>query len=83
MSNGGSHLQTLGRTIPSHVNLDIAELEHGGFRVTPMRSGNILVRVRYYGFMEDVSDFVPIFLPEADDDSLRSGRRKDCHLVRY
>jgi hypothetical protein len=38
-----------------HVNLDIAELEHGGLRVTPIRSGNILVQVRYYGSMENVS----------------------------
>ena len=37
------------------MNLDIAGLEHGGFRVTPMRSGNLLVRVRYCGFMENVS----------------------------
>jgi hypothetical protein len=39
----------------SLVNLDIAELEHGGFRVTRMRSGNLLVRVHYCGFMENVS----------------------------
>jgi hypothetical protein len=37
------------------VNLDIAELDHGGFRATPMQSGNTLFQVRYYGFMENVS----------------------------
>jgi hypothetical protein len=37
------------------VNLDIAELEPGGFRVMPMRSGKFLVRIPYYGFTESVS----------------------------
>ena len=36
------------------VNLDIAGPERGGFKVTPMRNGKLLVQVCFYGFMENV-----------------------------
>ena len=44
-------------TLP--VNLDIAGPGLGGFKVTPMRNGNLLVQVRFYGSMENVSILHP------------------------
>ena len=41
------------------VNLGIAEPGHGGFKVTPIRNGKLLVQVRFYGFMENVSTSYP------------------------
>ena len=55
MFDTGSHLQTLGKTTTSHVNLGIAEPEHGGLKVKLMRNGSHLVVVPSYGFMENVS----------------------------
>ena len=63
------------------INLGIAELEHGGFKVTFMRNGNILVQVLSYGFMENVSISHPYFLLELMI-TLCSGRGKEFHLVR-
>jgi hypothetical protein len=51
----GFHLQTLGKTTTSHVNLGIAEPEHGGLKVTLMRNGSLVVLVPSYGYMENVS----------------------------
>ena len=51
----GFHLRIRGRTITLLVNLGIAEQERGGFKVTLIRNGNLLVQVRCYGFMENVS----------------------------
>jgi hypothetical protein len=53
--DSGSHLQTLGKTTTSHVNLGIAEPEHGGLNVALMRNGSLLVLVPSYGFMGNVS----------------------------
>src|SRR5882757_3143939 len=50
-SGTGSHLLTLGRTLPSPVNLVMAEAEHGGSKVTPMRNGSLPVQTLCYGFM--------------------------------
>jgi hypothetical protein len=55
MFSTGFHLQIPGRTIISLVNLGIADPERGGFKVTPMPSGNLLVEALSYGFMENVS----------------------------
>jgi hypothetical protein len=41
------------------VNLNIAEPERGGLKVTVMRNGNRLVQVHSYGFMENVSVSYP------------------------
>ena len=53
-SGTGCHLQIRGRTIRSRVNLVMAEAEHGGLKVTPMRNGSLLVQAHSYGFMENV-----------------------------
>jgi hypothetical protein len=41
------------------VNLGIAKLEHGGFEVTLMQNGNLLVQALFYGSMENVSILYP------------------------
>jgi hypothetical protein len=64
MSGTGFHLQTPGRITTSLMNLGIAEPEHGGFKVTLMRSGNVLVRAPFYGLMENVSTSHPFFSQE-------------------
>ena len=51
----GFHLQIPGRTITWLVNLGIAKLEPGGFKVTLMQNGNLLVQALSYGSMENVS----------------------------
>jgi len=51
----GFHLQIPGGTTMLHANLGITEPEHGGLKVILMRSGNLLVQARSYGFMENVS----------------------------
>jgi hypothetical protein len=51
----GFHLQILGRITTSFINLAIAEPEHGGFKATLMQNGKLLVQVRSYGLMENVS----------------------------
>ena len=53
-SGTGFHLQIRGGTIPSRVNLGKVEPEHGGFKVTPIRNGSLLVQAHSYGFMESV-----------------------------
>ena len=64
-----------------HVNLGISELEHGGLKETLMRSGNILVQARSYGFMENVSISQPYSLLKLMVFCLFSGCRKKHHLV--
>ena len=59
----GSHFQGLGKPTTSHVNLGIAEPEHGGLKVTLMRNGSLLVLVRSYGFMENVGILLLRFPP--------------------
>ena len=54
-SGTGFHPQTHGRTITSPVNLGIVEPEPGGLKVPLIRNGSLLVQVRSYGFMENVS----------------------------
>src|ERR1700679_4145611 len=54
-SGTGFRLQIHGRTITSRVNLGIAEREHGGFMVTLMRNGSLLMQIHSYGSMENVS----------------------------
>ena len=36
------------------MNLGIVEPGHGGFKVTLMRNGSLLVEAHCYGFMENV-----------------------------
>jgi hypothetical protein len=62
--DAGSHLQTLGKTTTLHVNVGIAEPEHGGLKVTLMRNGSILVLVRFYGFTENVGISLLRFFPK-------------------
>jgi hypothetical protein len=50
----GFRLQTPGKITTLHINLGIAEPEHGGLKVTLMRNGSLLVLVPSYGFMENV-----------------------------
>jgi hypothetical protein len=47
--------QIPGRTIILLVNLGIADPERGGSKVTPTRSGNLLVEALSYGFVANVS----------------------------
>jgi hypothetical protein len=54
MFDAGFRLQIPGGTTILHANLGITEPEHGGLKVTLIRSGNILVRVRSCGLMENV-----------------------------
>jgi hypothetical protein len=61
MSGSGFHLQIPGRITTLLVNLGIADLEHGGFKVTHTRNGNLLVRVLSCGLMENVSNSNPCF----------------------
>ena len=44
------------------MNLDTPERDRGGFKVTPMRNGNLPVCVHFYGFMENVGISYPYFL---------------------
>ena len=44
------------------INLGIPEPEHGGFKVTRMRNGNVLVQDPSYGLMENVRIPDPFFL---------------------
>ena len=53
-SGTGFHHQIHGRTITSRVNLGIVE-PHGGFKVTLIRNGSLLVQILSYGSMENVS----------------------------
>jgi hypothetical protein len=53
-SGTGFHLRIRGRTTTLPVNLGTAEREHGGLKVTAMRSGSLLVQAHSYGFMENV-----------------------------
>jgi len=53
----GSRLQIPGKTTTLLVNLNIAEPQHGGFMVKLSPSGSILVQVRSYGSMGNVSVF--------------------------
>jgi hypothetical protein len=66
----------------SHANLGITEPGHGGFKVTLMQSGNILVQARSYGFMENVSISQPYSLLKLMVFCLSSGCWKERHLVR-
>jgi hypothetical protein len=54
-SGSGCHLQIPGRITISLLNLDIADPEHGGLKVTLMPNGNFLVQVPPYGLTENVS----------------------------
>jgi hypothetical protein len=63
-SGTGFHLQIPGKITTLLVNLSIADLEHGGLKVTLMRNGNLLVQVLSYGSMENVSNLNPHFSPE-------------------
>ena len=60
-SGTGFHLRIPGRITTWRINLGIADREHGGLKVTPMRNGNILAQVRSYGLMENVSILSPRF----------------------
>ena len=51
----GFHLRTHGKITRLPVNPTMMEPEHGGFKVKPMRSGNLLVQVPFYGLTENVS----------------------------
>jgi hypothetical protein len=66
-----------------HANLGITEPGHGGFKATVMRSGNILVQARSYGFMESVRISQPYSLLKLKlmVFCLLSGCRKERHLV--
>ena len=55
MSGTGFHLQTHGRITTSPVNVGIVEPELGGLTATLIRNGSLLVQVRSYGSMENVS----------------------------
>jgi hypothetical protein len=55
MFGTGFLLQIPGRITTSFINLAIAEPEHGGFKATLMRNGNLLVQVPSYGSKENVS----------------------------
>jgi hypothetical protein len=55
MSETGFPLQIPGRITTLLVNLGTEDPEHGGFKVTLMRNGNLLVRVPSCGLMENVS----------------------------
>jgi hypothetical protein len=54
-SGTGFHLRTHGRIITSPANLGIVEPELGGLKATLIRNGSLLVQVRSYGFMGNVS----------------------------
>jgi hypothetical protein len=59
----------------------MAELEHGGLKVTLTQNGSHLVP--YYGFMENVGILHPFaFLGLMITVSVCSRRRKERHLVR-
>src|SRR5712672_2769474 len=47
-SGTGFHLQTHGRTTTSRVNLGIVGPGHGGFMVTLMLNGSLLVQIHSY-----------------------------------
>ena len=51
----GFRLQIPGRITILVVNLDTVEPERGGFKVTLMQNGNVLVQVPSYGLMGNVS----------------------------
>jgi hypothetical protein len=51
----GSHLQIPGKTTTLLVNLNIVELQHGGFMENLSPTGSILVQVRSYGSLGNVS----------------------------
>ena len=59
MSGTGFHLQIPGTITTLFINLGISAPEHGGFKVMIMRNGNLLVQVRFYGFMENVGILCP------------------------
>jgi hypothetical protein len=59
MFGNGFHLRIPGRIIIQLVNLGIAEPENGGFKVTLTRNGNLLVKVRFCGFTENVTILYP------------------------
>jgi hypothetical protein len=61
MSESGFRLQIPGKITTLLVNLGIADLEPGGFKVTLMLNGNLPVQVLSYGLMENVSDSHPCF----------------------
>ena len=54
-SGTGFHLQTHGRITTLPVNVGIVEQELGGLTATLIRNGSLLVQVRSYGSMENVS----------------------------
>jgi hypothetical protein len=57
----GFPLQIPGIITTLFINLGIAELEYGGFKVTLMRDGKVLVQVPFYGSMENVCISHPYF----------------------
>ena len=59
MFGNGFHLPIPGRIIISLVDLGTAEPEHGGSKVILMRNGNLLVKVRFCGSMENVTILYP------------------------
>jgi hypothetical protein len=64
MSGTGFSLQIPGRITILPVNLGTEDLGRGGFKVTLMRNGNLLVQVLSCGLMENVSILHPCSLPE-------------------
>src|SRR5260221_6135671 len=60
----GSLLQILGKITTLHANLNILELEHGGFMVKLSHSGNTLAQVHSCGYMGSVSICAAIISPQ-------------------
>src|SRR5260221_4617906 len=60
----GSLLQILGKITTLHANLNIPELEHGGFMVKLSHSGNTLAQVHSCGCMGNVSICAVIISPQ-------------------
>jgi hypothetical protein len=72
----GSPLQILGKITTSHANLNIPELEPGGFMVKHSRNGNILAQVHSCGFMGSVSICAVIISPQLMIFTLSAGAGK-------
>ena len=64
------------------MNLNIPELQHGGFMVKLSQSGNLLGQARSYGYMGNVRVLCFHTYPGTHHFHVRSWSREECPLVR-
>jgi hypothetical protein len=79
----GCHHLIHGKTTILRVDHDTPEQQRGLSEATPSRNGNCLDRVRFYGFMGNVSPPTPALWRGLIVSSLDSRCRKESLLVRY